>query len=97
MKCLIIKQKRPLACLFDRTQLKYKETHTMDSNKHDHRDIQGNPNEELATEIVEEKDDKPAGNTIWWAIIIAVMVLIAIYFIFFYDKSAPTEQFTPMN
>ena len=31
-----------------------------------------------------EPDDKPAGRTIPWTILIAVLVLVIIYFIFFY-------------
>lgn len=47
-----------------------------DYNKH-----QRNP--APAPEALEEKDDKPAGNTIKWAIAIAIVVLLAI-FLFYY-------------
>lgn len=42
---------------------------------------QQNPNP--SPEALEEKDDKPAGNTIKWAIIIAIGVL-AVIFLFYY-------------
>lgn len=40
-------------------------------------------NPDPAPEALEEKNDKPAGNTIKWAIVIAIIVL-GIIFLFYY-------------
>lgn len=45
-----------------------------EANKHD---------PDPAPEAIEEKDDKPAGQTIKWAIAIAVAILIIIYLVFY--------------
>lgn len=37
-----------------------------------------------APEALEEKDDKPAGNTIKWAIIIAIAVLAIIFLLYYW-------------
>lgn len=50
-----------------------------------------NPKTDLPTEIIEQKDDRPAGITLKWVIIISVLVLILVYFIFFYDPSKPSK------
>jgi hypothetical protein len=39
----------------------------------------------IADEAIEEKNDKPAGNTLKWTIAVAVIVLLIIYFLFFYE------------
>jgi len=46
--------------------------------------IQGNPAQELPEVVKEEPNDKPAGLTVKWTIIIAVVILAIIYFVFFY-------------
>ncbi len=47
----------------------------------DYHSHQENPGP--APEALEEKDDKPAGNTIKWAIVIAIIILLII-FLFYY-------------
>jgi len=41
---------------------------------------------EVPDKVVKEKNDRPAANTIKWAIIIAIILMIIIYFIMFYDR-----------
>lgn len=38
-----------------------------------------------APEALEEKDDKPAGNTIKWAITIAIVVLLIIFLFYYFS------------
>lgn len=46
--------------------------------------IQGNPPQEVADVVKEEADDKPAALTLKWTIVIAVVILLIVYFVFFY-------------
>lgn len=46
--------------------------------------MHGVPREEVPEIAKEEPDDKPAGRTIPWTIVVAVIILAIIYFIFFY-------------
>ncbi len=39
----------------------------------------------ISDEAIDEKNDKPAGNTLKWTIAVAVIVLLIIYFLFFYE------------
>lgn len=41
---------------------------------------------EVPEEVIREKNDRPAANTIKWAIIIAIILMIIIYFIVFHDQ-----------
>ena len=38
--------------------------------------------------VYEEKNDKPTGRAIWWAISIAIVVLALVYFFFFMEDPA---------
>ncbi|SFS78458.1 hypothetical protein [Sphingobacterium wenxiniae] len=50
----------------------------------EHEEIQGAPEQEVADVVKDEPDDKPAGKNVNWTIIVAIVILLAIYFIFFY-------------
>ncbi len=42
-------------------------------------------NPDPAPEALEEKNDKPAGNTIKWAIVIAIIILMIIFLFYYFS------------
>ena len=60
----------------------------MDEMNKDNKDWEEQTRQDEVPEIVQkEPDDKPAANNLRWTIIIAVIVLLVIYLIFFYRPS----------
>lgn len=53
-----------------------------EKNKLEEESMRGVPREEVPDIVKKEGDDKPAGLTVSWTIVIAVVILAIIYFVF---------------
>lgn len=51
-----------------------------------------NHDEPPAQEAIEEKNDRPAANTIMWAIVIAVIIMVIIYFMVFQGRDVVSSS-----
>lgn len=47
--------------------------------------------EEVPEEVIKEENDKPAANTVFWAIVIAILIMILIYYFVFRDQDVVSD------
>jgi len=47
--------------------------------------------DEIPNEVIEKKNDRPAANTIKWAIIIAIIVMLLVYYFVFLDRDLVSD------
>lgn len=52
---------------------------------------EGHRQDEVPNEVIEKKNDRPAANTIKWAIIIAIIVMVLVYYFVFRDRDLVSD------